>query len=126
MVEIVVCSLLTVIASRCACQQIDKNYIVFSPKPKTKETTKIFTVTNTSNMRIRCTVEMDSNELYSNSRYTFIFVPESFTLDKVLQLSCGAYSLEPMCVVHLYRPTVLPCCIVERFGRNNHKSFGFD
>ena len=84
--------------------------MVFSPKPKTKETTKIFTITNTTNIRLRCTIEMDSNELYSNSRFTFMFVPESFFLEKV-QIAAA-----------IVRRTELVVLVVVEHARFTHES----
>ena len=68
--------------------QIDRHFVEFTPKEKTKQTLKVFTVTNNSaKERVNFKVSMDPSELYRHSRYAFTFEPEEFSLDKVCSLS---------------------------------------
>ena len=63
--------------------QTDVNLVEFQPKEKTKNTVRIFKVTNDSAVRVNVEVSMPASEMYSNSRYSFSFEPASFVLDKV-------------------------------------------
>eukprot|EP01094_Clydonella_sp_ATCC50884_P019512 TRINITY_DN3829_c1_g1_i1.p1 TRINITY_DN3829_c1_g1~~TRINITY_DN3829_c1_g1_i1.p1 ORF type:complete len:2092 (-),score=644.58 TRINITY_DN3829_c1_g1_i1:41-5551(-) len=61
---------------------VDKYFLGFLPKRKTKQTVQLITVSNKSDKRLLCTFDMDSKELYQNSRYTFEFQPPSFSVEK--------------------------------------------
>ena len=67
------------------CQQlkVDKYSIVFMPKLKTRQTVQLIGITNASDKRLLCELRMDPKECYLNSRYSFEFHPQEFTLDKV-------------------------------------------
>jgi hypothetical protein len=96
---------------------VDRHFVEFTPKEKTKQTLKVFTVTNNSaKERVNYHVSMDESELYRHSRYSFTFEPSEFSLDKVLLLLLLLLEFyatyQPFCA-----------CLICRQIRNNRKLY---